>query len=138
MQRRAPLRRATGLSRGTTTGLSRGKPRARDEDGMLRWRLAVLGKRCVVCGGKAVQGHHVTEAAVLRREGHADKLWDLRNMVPVCSYCHGRHHLGARRITEDLLPAPALAFASELGLDWWIERTYPANPAHARDVDSSA
>lgn len=53
-------------------------------------------------------------------------LWDVRNGLACCKWCHSRHTDAVRRIPRKLLPRFAFEFADELGLRWMIERDYPA------------
>lgn len=54
-------------------------------------------------------------------------LWDPRNGIPVCERCHSAHTGAKKRIPLSVIPAPALDFAAEIGLDWRVERDYPAS-----------
>jgi hypothetical protein len=55
-------------------------------------------------------------------------LYDQRNRLWVCRRHHGAHHSSAKpipwRIVERHAPK-VKQFARELGLEWWLERTYP-------------
>jgi 5-methylcytosine-specific restriction endonuclease McrA len=91
------------------------------------WTRAARLSRCAVCNRQAHQGHHVIYKQHLRRRADAEKLlWDLRNMLPICARCHEHHHRAFRRIRQRELTTDAIEFAAELGLDWLIEREYPA------------
>jgi hypothetical protein len=112
------------------TGLKR---RRRKPVGVIEsdlWREG-LG-RCQVCPaeGKAcrgrIQGHHVIEKKTLRRHGLDEFVWDKRNRLSVCEYRHEQHTSRYNPIPRSLVPQDALDFAREIGLDYVIERYYPA------------
>lgn len=92
---------------------------------------AALVKMCVICSARAVHQHHWIPQQVLRREGHADKLRDPRNLIWLCFQHHMDHENwgghGAARITRDRIPGATWRFAAELG-EWAtvrLERDYP-------------
>lgn len=100
------------------------------------WRGEFDGSLCAVCErARAVQGHHIIRAEVLRREARRlgyelrDVMWDRRNRLPVCQICHERHHNRSRPIARAVLRRVARGgvfdFARELGLEPALEREYP-------------
>ena len=87
--------------------------------------------RCALCPARAVHQHHFLPKQVLKREGHADKLRDPRNLFGLCLMDHLDHENwaghGARRLRRHHLTAGAWEFARELG-EWAVmrlERDYP-------------
>ena len=78
--------------------------------------------------GKPIRGyvaHHVLYQQELRKHGHSDLLWDLRNRLVVEHRKHERHHSGSKPIKRSELSQDNLDFAEELGLTYLIERHYP-------------
>jgi hypothetical protein len=82
-------------------------------------------------------GHHVIERQeldrVARERGLDDEAtirlrWDRRNCLPLCAFCHERHHGWSAMITRGrvrfLLPDIDV-FAREIDRGWWIDRHYP-------------
>ena len=76
------------------------------------------------CDGP-VQGCHVIPQQTLRRHGHRESLWDVRNGVGACERAHRRHDNHQERWPRERLPGYVLEFAEELGLGWYMERFYP-------------
>jgi hypothetical protein len=103
------------------------------------WLHVVHGKRCVVCGTKQnLEGHHVIERQVLKRElrGGAligdrhfsldELIWHPAGGVAVCELCHVRHTRAIRRIRADELPRLSFKFAELIGLSHRVgDRYYP-------------
>lgn len=124
MRRSPPPARRKGLSR---------VPRERPVTGATF--KVPRGSRCAVCGRKwPLESHHVTPQQLLRRVARERGLYapallsDARNRLVLCSgpqSCHARHEAAFRRVPRGLVPAEALEFAADLGLEWYIERTYP-------------
>ena len=52
-------------------------------------------------------------------------LYDARNGLCVCRECHQAHEKRTKPIPRALVPAAAVEFATELHLEWQIERDYP-------------
>ena len=110
----------------------------------LAWKRAVLDRdgACVLwhldCEGD-LHAHHVVTQQHLRKRGLTQHAWDRRIGVTVCERGHRRHHAATERICVDFLPAEVVAFVTELGLDWYLERYYQpsANP-EAPEPSSSA
>lgn len=93
-----------------------------------QWKLHVLcGATCAVpgCDDPNLEAHHVITQQQLRRHGYGDKLWDPRNGMALCTFHHTRHTLARERIPFELIPPAAVEFATELGLDWLLDRYYP-------------
>ncbi len=142
-----PLARGTGLS-GPTGGkfkVGERKPlktkpkKARtvtEQQMSAAWRidtLAATGGRCKRCGSTdVVQAHHVVGQqqlkAMARTRGVAPALflWDARNGMALCELCHTRHERAVARVPRALLSESNVAFASDLGFDWYLERVYPS------------
>jgi hypothetical protein len=109
-----------------------------------RWWLTVVhGRKCVMCGTKRnVEGHHIIERQVLRREHPKgadigcehftlyELIWAASNGLPVCELCHVRHTRALARIPAEKLPIQAIWFARALGLEHKVgPRYYPtSNP----------
>lgn len=96
--------------------------------------------KCMIgaCPRRMAHMHHLIPQQTLVREGHADKLRDARNLVPMCFDHHLAHENwsghGRARLTRDLLPARVWEFARELG-EWAVvrlEREYPVRDHDAR------
>jgi hypothetical protein len=94
-----------------------------------------------MCGAKAgVQGHHVITQQQLRiaaselNKDFERLRWDTRNRLPLCARHHAAHHSAFHRIPRDVLEKACpkvFQFARELGLEWWLERTYGDQEAAA-------
>lgn len=94
------------------------------------WRDGLHRERCVVCGTRTrLDGHHAIARRHLIRLGLGDFIMDTRNRVPVCRPDHESHECAYRRIRRDELPASVFEFARELGLDYYLDRYYPAEVA---------
>lgn len=118
LERRSPLKRTGWLNR------RRPKPAAVIVADI--WREGLHMERCVVCGTNGrLDGHHAVPRRVLLRLGFGDYIMDRRNRVPTCRHDHESHENRHRPIRRDELPASVFEFASELDLDWYIDRFYP-------------
>jgi hypothetical protein len=136
MQRRAPLRRKTGLKQGGAlkrvgqalrrTPLGANPPRRDDPAQVQAFFDAVLTvpappdatgarrvrARCAVCGKRAVDPHHVLAKQHLRRYEKkmgvpvGSLVWDPDNGLPLCRGCHDNHETGHRRIPRDVAMTP--------------------------------
>lgn len=132
--KRVSLQRKSVLQR-PGRPLKQSRRRIVDREASEAWARGVHGKGCIVCGARPSQGHHVITQQALRRHA-ADRdmdaqrlLWDRRNRVPVCAICHHAHHAWTRRLPLSLVErhAPRVRqFARELGLEWLLDREYPA------------
>lgn len=144
MKRRSPLRRTKRLTR--KKGLN---PRAAtrseqgnyDLDKAAAWHRVIVGvpkkkkNPCVQCGSRInIEGHHVVAKQEIKRVARSarwefdreqDALWDVRNGMPLCSRCHQQHETAFRRVPRRLVPAAAVEFARELGVEHVIDRYYP-------------
>jgi hypothetical protein len=104
------------------------------------WRFAVIRGGCVMCkayplsrqqraGREAdiqrVEGHHVLAKRYLKARGLANRFWDTRNGLGLCSYHHARHERWMQRVPYELVPDDAIEFADEVGLLHLIEHDYP-------------
>lgn len=95
------------------------------------WWSRVISTGCLMhddpvdCAG-LLQAHHIITQQALKKRGLHGRLWDVRNGMCLCEQSHRRHTLAVERIPFDRLPERAVAFATELGLDWMLERYYPA------------
>lgn len=88
------------------------------------------GGKCLVCGHRAVQAHHIVPLRTLFAQGEdvAQELGgDQRNGMPVCKTCHERHEQAFKRIPRSKLPAIAIEWAEAYGFAWYVEdrRVYP-------------
>lgn len=88
---------------------------------------------CAKVSGFVVDAHHVVPKQVLKREhfGGAlearsreldDLLMDARNGVLLRRYHHDLVEARSVAIPKLLLPEETLAFAVELGLDWYLDK----------------
>ncbi len=137
MRRGRPLRRRTPLKQQSDRqSVAVAQERALVEKEGLAFRQAIRGERCVVCGrsereayeetGLGHQAHHVIRQEVLRRLSLDRHLWAPRAAVCVCEEpCHRRHTSRMARIRRSQLPARALEFVKELGLELELEKEYP-------------
>lgn len=82
------------------------------------------------CSGQLIRAHLIPQQ-LLKREGHAAAIVDPRSWVPACGGITGiTGHHGAfdtartLRLPFEALPAGTVALAAELGLTWYLERTY--------------
>lgn len=90
-------------------------------------------------GGRPLDGHHVLPKQLLKREfqfgtagrtsdgGHrslAELLWDPRVGVPVRRWHHDQWENARLSVPRAVLPAEVETFAEEVGLQWWIERSF--------------
>lgn len=133
--KRTPLRRKPK---------QRGRNRHFEADANLQrrfWRATAVRGGCVMCRAfpvpaevrasrfvdlRAIQGHHVVYKHHLKHHGHAGRLWDCSNGIGLCRYHHARHHARVEPVPLTLIPAAAVEFAAELGLDWLLAREYVA------------
>lgn len=77
-----------------------------------RFRRAGRRVRCRVCvTGRAANSHHVVYEQELARRGLV--LWDLRNHMPVCAFCHGMHHQRSKIIPLIFLTDENIEYAFE-------------------------
>jgi hypothetical protein len=93
------------------------------------FKESVQGRPCIRCGRvwPEMDAHHGIDASFLRRN-RSDHVYDPRNACPICPRwepCHGDHTSAMRRIPRSCLPASVEEFATELGLESRLERTYP-------------
>lgn len=120
--KRSPLKRKTPL-----------RARRRKPVGVIVadiWRDGLHGERCVVCHTpRNLDGHHAIPRRVLLRLGFGDYIMDKRNRVPVCRHDHESHENRHRPLLRAELPASVFEFAAELGLEWYLDRHYPAEVA---------
>jgi hypothetical protein len=69
---------------------------------------------------------------LLKKLGLTDRMWDVRNGIPLGSiyagacHCHEAHENRSRPIPRSVLPVAALEFAREIDQEWRLERLYPA------------
>lgn len=86
---------------------------------------AALRRICEQRSGGLLDAHHLIPKQVLKREfphGVNDLLMDPRNGVLVRRYHHDALEARAAVIPKALLPADALEFVAELGLDWYVDK----------------
>lgn len=100
---------------------------ATDPVAMAAFRELAYERRCEVCGSAHEREvHHLIPKRLLKAEGHADRLWDRDNAMVLCRVCHARHENAFARIPATRISHEGWRFAQELGLDWFLERTYGA------------
>lgn len=82
------------------------------------------------CDGRLVRAHLV-KRQVLVREGHARRVHDPRSWVWCCGGAHGNaghhgmlDHARTLRVPLNMLPPGFLAMMEEIGMSWYVERTY--------------
>lgn len=119
------------------------KPRQRELAHIVRakrtWKATACRGGCLMCQAfpvarelrdtriedfRRIEGHHVVAKRHLKVEGFASRLWDTRNCVGLCFYHHQRHENAVQRVPYALLPAGALEFALEVGLEHKLLREY--------------
>lgn len=120
------------LHRELVTGLEYEEWWNEHEPETLRWKRRVLDRdaTCILyheCEGD-LQAHHVVTQQHLRKRQLSRHAWDRRIGVIVCERGHRRHHSARERIPVDCLPSEVVAFVTELGLDWYLERFYESPP----------
>lgn len=71
-----------------------------------------------------IQAAHIISRQSLRRHGHGDKVWDVRNGLGACYKAHRRSDAALQRFPAELLDDDFWAFAGEVGLSWLAERIY--------------
>lgn len=97
--------------------------------------MIVLLPPCICgCGHRAEELHHVVYQAELKRvagrdTARADTLrCDPRDMVPMTTVCHERHHCRSKPLSLAVLPDAAFEFAVEVlgaGRAYnWLRRRY--------------
>jgi hypothetical protein len=113
------------------------------------WVRKITRRPCAVCAAESVEkaqaslhgrrdAHHVLPARYIRRYVRSLRLpaeeafkllvsllYDPRNGICLCRRCHDKHETGFRRVPRALIPTKAVQFAREIGLDWYIDKTYP-------------
>ena len=98
------------------------------------WARCARARRCVVCGARHPAGHHIITKQTLsayesiNAYDYLEVEWDLRNQLGLCERHHAQHHARMRPVTlrELLVHQPqVIPFAREVGLVWWLVRTYP-------------
>lgn len=86
--------------------------------------------RCAMCGRPGhCDAHHVLPVKTLKKLGLHEHLWDSRNGLALgrgACHCHEAHENRMRPVPRSKLPEAALEFAREHGLEWRLERLYPA------------
>lgn len=127
------------------------KPKKRPQDRRrqvlngAKWRASVFamhGDRCTMTGEAADHAHHVIALAYMldhlprrfREEGLDETAVEIRvrqyardprNGMPLSELAHTRHERALERVPYDKLKPCHRLFAAELGLDWYLDRTYP-------------
>ena len=143
MKRRSQLRRTKRLARKkglNPRSATRSERGDYDLDKAAAWHRVIVGvpkkkNPCVQCGSRInIEGHHVVAKQEVKRVARSarwefdqtqDALWDARNGMPLCSKCHQQHETAFKRVPRHLVPATALEFARELGVEHVIDRYYP-------------
>lgn len=133
MKRGGPLRRIKPLA-GRAAPLPRSKAPLRRKTRLRpsRRQKAILrpetraaafarsGGRCVRCGKRATQAHHIWPRQ------RWPKLVDVaENVVGLCQRCHERHELAVERLPRSCLPDCATGLVVDGRMASYIERTYP-------------
>lgn len=141
LKRSGPLKRTKALKRGGWRATN--PPRRREErrlPGARGWTqrvLALYGRQCIVCGDRAVHGHHVIARQTILTARHLSAeervllAYDARQGVPICERCHSRHELAVARIPFERLPPGVVAWVIEHGFRSRImdRRVYPHRAA---------
>lgn len=82
-------------------------------DRLIQEKYVPINPRCLVCGEKTNCMHHFiqkSQSLFLR--------WDVRNLVPLCSKCHCKHHVtGDPAIVESIIFQKGFAWFDELERD---------------------
>lgn len=130
--KRTALRRLTPL-RGRTQPLSRSKPLKRPQTRLRPKRrqkpilrpetraaaFARSGGRCVRCGKRATQAHHV-----FARQRWPKLVDVVENVVAVCARCHERHENAVERLPCSCLPDCVTGLVVDGRMASYISRTY--------------
>lgn len=109
----------------------------------VQWHRYVLARargRCECCGVAAtpadpLQAHHIVRQQRIRRytraQGWADTdertlrlLWHTDNGMALRESCHRLHTRQVRKVPYGCLPAAAIAWATQLGLAYELDRQY--------------
>jgi hypothetical protein len=148
LTRRMPLTaKAPARARSTLARARKRRLTAAERDAADLWQQQVKASGvCAACGavGVPLDAHHVIPKRLLRALERRLALptrtlvWDAANGVALCKgiaggRCHMRHESAFARVPRRRLPEPALAFATQLGLTWFIERHYPDNDGSGAD-----
>lgn len=94
------------------------------------WKRRVSLTGCVVhadpreCDGP-LQCHHIITQQALRKRGLDFLRYDVRNGMCLCYRAHRRHTNRTEPIDYSYLSQGAIDFATEVGLDWQLDRYYP-------------
>lgn len=94
-----------------------------------RFKLLVCRGGCQIhadtmnCDGP-VQAAHIISKQALKRHGHADKLWDVRNGIAACYRAHRRSDAALARFPATLFSSEFWEFADEVNLRWLVEKQY--------------
>lgn len=93
------------------------------------------GDRIPPCDGRLVRCHLIPKQIIRRARG---KVWDDRAWVWACGGPIGNagHHgmldtSKTLRLPRVAIPDETEEFAAELGLEWWLDRTYGAKDVNA-------
>jgi hypothetical protein len=134
--KRSPLGRKTPLKRTTPIKRARLRPGRRvhpDREAKLAFQraaqqqLACMNPACP-CPSAPWNAHHIVYRQHLRALG-ADE-WPPELALRLCTDCHDRYHARSLRLTADMLPPTAVAFAVRLlGAERaaaYLDRYYPA------------
>jgi hypothetical protein len=115
------------------TPLKRRHKRQIDRQASEAWAKHARAKTCALCRSAAVEGHHVITQQALRQNAQANGYefervrWDFRNCLPLCRRHHEAHHNASHRLSLRVVrkACPKIdQFAREVGLAWFLERTY--------------
>lgn len=108
---------------------------------MAEFKAAISGLPCVICGASerearertmaelgyplGHEAHHAIKQQTLRKLGVP--VWDPRLAIPLCTDpCHRRVTSRKRPLRREEVPAEALAFVQEFGLELALERELAA------------
>lgn len=94
------------------------------------WKRRVSLTGCVVHANPSdcewpLEAHHVIAAHQLKKRGLHHLLYDVRNGLCLCYRAHRRHTNRTEPIDYSYLSQQAIDFATEVGLDWQLDRDYP-------------
>lgn len=130
MKRGVPLKRTSALKR---TRLRKGTKGFRRYAGQADFKAAVFalhGDLCLLCFTRhADDAHHLIPKRTLSFYGLAEHAADPRNGFPLCRNGHEGVERRSIVLAYENLPQCAIDFATELGLEWKLERQFPRRAA---------
>lgn len=99
---------------------------------MTEYTYACLGRTCWLaqfddraCEGRMDPAHLIPKQTLKKARCEVD-LWDERLWVPACRFHHGQWDNHRFVVPRESLPVDFVGLVGELGLDWYLDRRFPA------------